>query len=154
MLRPFDTAQGRLYGSRDRSSGLRFGVAAAYRGTPQVLRRRSARVLRLAWGALLLIILSGCATTKRIPFPVRHGYRFEIDMENAGEITLIGSWNGWQSGVHKMHSWGSYYWLDVDLGPGRYEYVFISTGKRVLPQNAGETMDDGFGGVNAVAVIR
>jgi Carbohydrate-binding module 48 (Isoamylase N-terminal domain) len=74
-------------------------------------------------------------------------------MENAGEITLIGSWNGWDSEAHKLHRWGSYYWLDVDLEPGRYEYTFKNQTGRFLPLTAREKIDDGFGGVNAVAVI-
>lgn len=99
-----------------------------------------------------LLLCAGCASATRIPFPVRHGYRFEIDMENAGEITLVGSWNGWDATAHKLHRWGSYYWLDVDLERGRYEFFFKNANGRFVPANAGETIDDGFGGVNAVAV--
>lgn len=74
-------------------------------------------------------------------------------MGDVGEIHVIGSWNGWQRGVHTMHNWGSYYWLDIDLAPGRYEYAFLSDSGRIMPENIGETIDDGFGGVNALAVV-
>jgi hypothetical protein len=111
-------------------------------------------VLRPILGTLVFALLWGkCATAKTIPFPVKHGSRFELDMENAGEIKLIGSWNGWDAAAHTLHRWGSYYWLDVDLERGRYEYFFKNTQGRFLPPNTLETIDDGFGGVNAVAVI-
>lgn len=102
---------------------------------------------------LFLLLCSGCATAKRTPFPVKNGYRFELDMENAGDIRIIGSWNGWKADAHTMHRWGSYYWLDIDIERGRYEYFFESAKGRLLPPNTLETIDDGFGGLNAVAVI-
>lgn len=100
-----------------------------------------------------VLVCAHCATAKTIPFPVKNGHRFELDMNNAGEIKLVGSWNGWDTSAHTMHRWGSYYWLDVELERGRYEYFFTSAQGRFLPPNAIENIDDGFGGVNAVAVI-
>jgi hypothetical protein len=111
-------------------------------------------MLRLRVGVLLGLLFCGvCAGPKKIPYPVKHGYRFEFDMEGAGEVKLIGSWNNWDADAHSLHRWGSYYWLDVDITAGRYEYFFLSTTGRILPQNTGETVDDGFGGLNAVAVV-
>lgn len=110
------------------------------------------RMLRLCASALLLLSIA-CTSQKKIPYAVKHGLRFEFDMEAAGEIKLIGSWNSWDKNAHTMQRWGSYYWLDVDVAPGRHEYFFMSDKGRFLPQNTGETIEDGFGGVNAVAVI-
>lgn len=98
-------------------------------------------------------ICFSCAAAKVIPFAVRHGYRFEIDMKNAKEIKLVGSWNNWNTDAHTLHKWGSYYWLDIELARGRYEYFFQTSSGRFVPANAQETIDDGFGSRNAVAVI-
>lgn len=102
---------------------------------------------------LLLILFFHCNTLRKIPYRVKQGYRFELHMSGAGEIHVIGSWNNWQKEVHTMHHWGSYYWLDLDLPPGRHEYIFSGDAGRIMPENIAETIEDGFGGINAVAVV-
>lgn len=102
---------------------------------------------------LLLLPILHCNSLRKIPYRVKQGYRFELHMGGAGEIQVIGSWNNWQRGVHTMQHWGSYYWLDLDLPPGRHEYAFSSDVGRIMPENIAETIEDGFGGVNAVAVV-
>jgi 1,4-alpha-glucan branching enzyme len=106
-----------------------------------------------ALALILTFLIVHCATDKSGPRRVGHGYRFELDIANAGGIEVIGSWNQWRHGEHKMHSWGTYYWLNIDLPPGRYEYIFMSPDGRINPPAGFETISDGFGGVNAVAVI-
>lgn len=102
---------------------------------------------------LLFLFLFCCNSLRKIPYRVKHGYRFELQMGDAGEIHVIGSWNNWQKAAHTMRRWGSYYWLDLDLPPGRHEYIFSSESGRIMPENIAETIEDGFGGVNAVAVV-
>lgn len=105
------------------------------------------------WIVALLIIILHCTSLRKIPYRVKQGHRFELHMNDAGEIQVIGSWNGWQKGVHNLRRWGTYYWLDLDLPPGRHEYIFMTSAGRIMPENIAETIEDGMGGVNAVAVV-
>lgn len=84
-----------------------------------------------------------------IPVPVT----FVFENGNAKEVSVIGSFNGWEPGSHEMRfSPEKNQWvLTVMLPPGQHEYAFLINGERVVPDpKAVFTRSDGFGSKNSV----
>ena len=82
--------------------------------------------------------------------------RFELRAPEAGAVTLVGTFNGWdESAILLQKSPATGLWAaTVPLVPGRYEYLFVVDGERWMPDpSAHAQVDDGFGQVNSVIVV-
>jgi hypothetical protein len=81
---------------------------------------------------------------------------FTLDMPNASQVELIGSFSQWKPGRYRM-LWNErlgLWELSVGLDGGRYEYAFLVDGKKVVPDpKAVLQQDDGFGNRNSVLII-
>jgi 1,4-alpha-glucan branching enzyme len=69
-------------------------------------------------------------------------------------VSLAGEFNGWDQAADPMvkQADGSFR-IVKKLAPGRYAYKFVVDGQWKPDPSAKETVDDGFGGTNSVAVV-
>lgn len=81
---------------------------------------------------------------------------FTLNMPDASNVNVIGSFNQWTPNGFRMH-WDKsrgLWILSVRLETGRYEYAFLVDGQVVVPDpEALLQQDDGFGNKNSVLVI-
>ena len=81
---------------------------------------------------------------------------FTLNMPDASNVDVIGSFNQWTPNGFQMH-WdkGRGLWvLSVQLENGRYEYAFLVDGKSIVPDpKALMQQDDGFGNKNSILII-
>jgi 1,4-alpha-glucan branching enzyme len=70
----------------------------------------------------------------------------------ARQVAVAADFNGWKPEAARMQRGEGGVWtLEVPLPPGRrYEYMFVVDGRWVTDPNAPASVDDGFGGRNAV----
>jgi hypothetical protein len=81
---------------------------------------------------------------------------FTLDMPNASNVELIGSFNQWAHEGYRMYrdDQRGVWKLSVPLGSGRYEYAFLVDGEMVVPDPKGLLQqDDGFGNKNSILII-
>jgi len=87
---------------------------------------------------------------------LRAAVTFTLNMPDASNVEVIGSFNQWTPNGFRMH-WdekGGLWVLSVPLERGRYEYVFLVDGKTILPDpKAVMQQDDGFGNKNSILII-
>jgi anti-sigma factor RsiW len=78
--------------------------------------------------------------------------RFALRAPEARRVELVGSFNGWGSEGIALNRGSDENWVaSVELQRGKYEYTFVIDGERWVPDPAaGQLVDDGFGGHNAV----
>lgn len=70
---------------------------------------------------------------------------------NVTEVTITGTFTGWDPAGIEMERNGSAWTAQLFLAPGTYEYMFVENGERwVTDPLALQTRDDGFGRENAV----
>lgn len=130
---------------------------------PQVLRVRPA----LAAAALALLIGGGVLLRR----PASPGespaealapaastvlVRFELRAPNAGQVTLSGSFNDWDTaGIPLSRSAATDMWTaTVPLSPGEHQYLFVIDGERWIPDpGAHAQVEDGFGNTNSLIVV-
>lgn len=56
-------------------------------------------------------------------------HEFSLQAPDAGEVYLVGDFNNWDGGIHKMRKMkGGVYKKSIKLKPGRYEYRFVVDG--------------------------
>ena len=81
---------------------------------------------------------------------------FTLNMPDASNVEVIGSFNQWTPNGFRMH-WDErrgLWVLSVPLERGRYEYAFLVDGKTILPDpKAFMQQDDGFGNKNSILII-
>jgi hypothetical protein len=70
----------------------------------------------------------------------------------AREVAVAADFNGWRpEAAHMRRGEGGVWTLEVPLAPGRrYEYMFVVDGRWVTDPTAPASVEDGFGGRNAV----
>jgi hypothetical protein len=70
----------------------------------------------------------------------------------AREVAVAGDFNAWKPGTARMRRGQGGVWaVELPLAPGRrYEYMFVVDGRWVTDPTAPASVDDGFGGQNAV----
>jgi len=70
----------------------------------------------------------------------------------AREVAVAGDFNGWKPEAARMRRGPGGLWtLDIPLAAGRrYQYMFVVDGRWVTDPGAPATVDDGYGGRNAV----
>jgi hypothetical protein len=81
---------------------------------------------------------------------------FTLDMPDASNVELIGSFNQWTPEGYRMYrdEQRGVWKLSVPLGSGRYEYAFLIDGEMVVPDPKGLLQqDDGFGNKNSILII-
>ncbi len=111
--------------------------------------------VRTYFTVFLLIVFSGCAPARIETAPMDGGERFSLHAPEAASVAVAGSFNGWDpqknmlSGPDKHGDWS----ITLRLAPGRYEYLFVISGKEWLPDPAVPPVDDGFGGKNSVVFV-
>jgi 1,4-alpha-glucan branching enzyme len=80
--------------------------------------------------------------------------RFTIFAPEAREVSIVGDFNGWDPAAHPLARGNDGWWTrDLDLPPGTYQYLVAVDGQLRLPETAPETIDDGFGGRNALVRV-
>ena len=87
---------------------------------------------------------------------LRAAVTFTLNMPDASNVEVIGSFNQWTPNGFRMH-WDErrgLWVLSVPLERGRYEYAFLVDGKTILPDpKAFMQQDDGFGNKNSILII-
>jgi Carbohydrate-binding module 48 (Isoamylase N-terminal domain) len=70
----------------------------------------------------------------------------------AREVAVAGDFNGWNPQTAHMHRGQGGVWsVEIPVSPGRrYQYMFVVDGRWVTDPTAPASVDDGFGGRNAV----
>lgn len=87
-----------------------------------------------------------------------HNVRFEYvtaSAEPVHAITIVGSFNGWDTTMTPLRKVGPNRWAtDIPLPPGRYTYQFVINGSRWVP-DPGAPRDAGsdFGSSNSVVTV-
>jgi len=65
-------------------------------------------------------------------------------------VAVAGDFNGWSTEATPLRRGPGGTWtVELPLGPGRHQYQFV-VDDVFVPDPAGPTVDDGFGGKNAV----
>lgn len=81
--------------------------------------------------------------------------RMVLYAPDAGEVTVAGSFNGWDPEAARLErSQDGLYHTVISVPHGRHEYMFVIDGERwVTDPTAALAVDDGFGHRNAVLEI-
>ncbi len=78
----------------------------------------------------------------------------ELVEPSAREVYVAGSFNGWRPDCTPLIAQGNGRWKgNLELGPGRYEYLFVVDGQWRPDPNAHETVQNPFGGKNSVMMV-
>jgi hypothetical protein len=72
----------------------------------------------------------------------------------AKQVYVAGSFNGWKPDTTPLAPLGNGRWKgDLNLGPGRHEYLFVVDGKWLPDPSAKESVQNPFGGRNSVLTV-
>jgi hypothetical protein len=82
------------------------------------------------------------------------GVRFRIHRPGAGQVAVMGSFNGWDPERGRLERRGDG-WFEgfFPLPSGRHQYQLVVDGEAVTPEGAPGYLPDGFGGRNATLVV-
>ena len=93
--------------------------------------------------------------TLMIPAELREIVHLEFCAPGAKQVSVAGSFNGWDAAALPMKKIGDSAWaIDLELKPGRHEYRFVVDGRWHEDPKAVETADNPYGGKNSVLMIR
>ena len=99
-----------------------------------------------------LVRISRSTASKSAPMPTRVPLKFQFP--NAASVRVSGSFNNWdQTGLVFNRTSDGAWALDLELAPGRHEYRLIVDDGWIDVPGAIETVDNPFGGRNAVLVV-
>jgi 1,4-alpha-glucan branching enzyme len=80
--------------------------------------------------------------------------KLELVKPGSRQVYVAGSFNGWQPEKAPMGVRGDGHWVaQLNLSPGRYEYLFVADGQWLPDPNAKETVSNPFGGINSVLMV-
>lgn len=80
---------------------------------------------------------------------------FEYFNPAAHEVSVVGTFNGWQPGVTPMKKQRGGKWsTGLLLAPGRYEYRFLVDGQWQDDPMAASFVSNPFGGLNCVVEVK
>ena len=85
------------------------------------------------------------------------GVRFSVYSTDAKKIAIAGSFNNWSKSVDFLYQSNEkgVWEITLPLSAGRYEYKFVIDGKEWIPDPGNiNTVDDGFGELNSVVIVR
>lgn len=72
----------------------------------------------------------------------------------AKQVYVAGSFNGWKPDTTPLAPLGNGRWKgDLNLGPGRHEYLFVVDGRWLPDPSAKESVQNPFGGRNSVLTV-
>lgn len=72
----------------------------------------------------------------------------------AASVAVAGAFNDWSPTAHPLRREGEGWWtVTLRVAPGRYEYAYFVDGAWITPPDADLTVDDGFGGRNAILEV-
>jgi len=88
--------------------------------------------------------------------PVMLPVRFSLTAPNAGRVTIVGDFNGWNPTTLPMRraADGRIWEVEVRLPLGRYNYAFLVDGRLARDPQAPSTTDEDFGTPNSVLMVR
>ena len=77
--------------------------------------------------------------------------RFAVPVDSANSVEVVGDFTGWDKRI-PLNANAEGMWVgEVRVQPGRYHYVIVVDGERMLVDpTAPQVVDDGFGGKNSV----
>ncbi|MFH1755618.1 MAG: glycogen-binding domain-containing protein [Candidatus Latescibacterota bacterium] len=82
------------------------------------------------------------------------GIQFTYYDPDAGEASIAGSFNGWNSSANPMTRDDEGYWrVTLQLGSGEHSYKFVVDGAWITDMDNPVTKSDGYGGNNSVVEI-
>jgi hypothetical protein len=77
--------------------------------------------------------------------------RLRVRVEQAGEVRVIGSWDGWAASTPLRSTGQPGLWeVWLELTSGTYRYRFLVDGRAIPPSDGARTLPDDFGGQDAV----
>jgi len=86
------------------------------------------------------------------PAPAEPKVRLEFSKPGAQSVAIAGTFNSWQPEQASATSNGA--WVkELNIAPGRYEYMFVVDGQWMADPNAKEFSPNPFGGQNSVLII-
>ena len=72
----------------------------------------------------------------------------------ATQVFVAGSFNNWQPEQAPLVAAGNGRWAgNINVGPGRHEYLFVVDGQWLPDPNAKESVENPFGGRNSVLTV-
>jgi len=78
----------------------------------------------------------------------------EFVRPGAKQVAVAGSFNDWKPERTPLVQNGNGRWVgDLNVKPGRHEYLFVVDGQWVTDPNAKETVQNPFGGKNSVLTV-
>jgi hypothetical protein len=94
------------------------------------------------------------ATPVKPAAPTTGHISFELVKPEAKAVCVAGSFNGWKPEQNPLVPRGNGRWVgDLDVKPGRYEYLFVVDGQWLPDPNARETVQNPYGGKNSVMIV-
>ncbi|MCF7913362.1 MAG: alpha amylase N-terminal ig-like domain-containing protein [Candidatus Cloacimonetes bacterium] len=106
------------------------------------------------FGGANSVVTIGDTPGKSAPAQGVYTVNFQYFTEaEAGQVFLVGDFNDWSTTANEMKWNGKNYELDLDLKEGKYLYKFVNNGNWITDENASETVDDGYGGMNSVVIV-
>jgi len=80
---------------------------------------------------------------------------FTFSAPNASSVTVVGTFNGWDTRATPLRRSANGEWnVDLPLGAGRYNYMFVVDGRRwMLDPSAARDAADDFGTENSVVMV-
>jgi maltoporin len=80
---------------------------------------------------------------------------FTFKAPDANLVYLSGTFNGWSPTGEKMTKGEDGVWsVTIKLKPNTYQYKFVVDGKWTPDPDAASTVDDGYGGKNAILIVK
>jgi len=79
----------------------------------------------------------------------------QLEKPGASKVLVAGSFNGWKPEATPLTPLGNGRWTgNLDVKPGKYEYLFVVDGNWMPDPNATESVANPFGGLNSVLTVR
>lgn len=76
---------------------------------------------------------------------------FRCHAPGAGQVSLVGDFNGWDPAANPLEREGGGWWrTELRLSAGTYQYAYLVDGVATAPADAELLVDDGFGGRNGL----
>ncbi len=84
----------------------------------------------------------------------RKAVSLKLQHPGATQVFVAGTFNDWNPGIDRLHLNEAGEWtVDLDLDRGRHEYLFVADGCWLPDPNAGQWVDNPYGGRNSVIVF-
>ncbi len=92
------------------------------------------------------------------PVPLKSTKAARVSLEfvkpGASRVCVAGSFNHWKPELTPLVPKPDGRWVgELSVAPGRYEYLFVVDGQWILDPKAKETVQNPYGGKNAVLMI-